>query len=1113
MTVPCPRCHAENREGRRFCAKCAAPLATACPSCGFSNEPGEDFCGGCAAPLAAARRPVKPRFAAPQSYTPKHLAEKILTSKAALEGERKQVTVLFADLKGSMELLADRDPEEARKLLDPVLERMMEAVHRYEGTVNQVMGDGIMALFGAPVAHEDHAVRACYAALDMQAAMRRYAEEVRRTHGLALDIRVGLNSGEVVVRAIGSDLRMDYSAIGQTTHLAARMEQLARPGNTLLTADTLRLAEGYIEITPLGPVPIKGLDVPVEVYELVGAGPRRSRLHAAATRGLTRFVGRGQEMEQLRQALGRAASGHGQIVAIVGEPGVGKSRLVWEVTHSHRVHGWLVLQAGSVSYGKATSYLPVVDLLKEYFAIEDRDGPRAMREKMTGKLLTLDRVQEGSLPALLALLDVPTGDPSWEGLDPRQRRERTLQALKQLLIRESQVQPLLVVFEDLHWIDSETQALLDGLAESLPAARLLLLVNYRPEYQSQWGSRTYYTQLRLDPLPPETAEALLGALLGLDADLDPLTRMLITWTEGNPFFLEESVRALVETGALSGTRGAYRLARPVPTIQVPATVQAVLAARIDRLPPGDKGLLQTAAVVGKDVPFTLLQAIAELPDDELHAAIGRLQAAEFLYEAGLFPDLEYTFKHVLTHDVSYSSLLQERRRALHALIVDTIETRYPTRLAEHVERLAHHASRAERWDKASEYLQRAGMRAAERSAHRAAVDWLEQSLAALGNLPETRDTLARGLNVRFDLYISLFALAEYMRICHHMEAAEQIAGALGDRARVGLALARLCPALRAIGERRRSVEAGRRALVIAAEIGDPHLEAEANVGLGQAYTVLGNHRSAEECYRRNIGPLAADLAQTTHVPPWVTSVSRAWLANSLAQVGRFEEGLEVGAEALQIALSLGNPFWLIMANYHLGLLHLYRGSLADSAAFFEQALAMERSQNISDFVTWTITGLAVAYARLGRASEALELAGQTPSSFATVWRAEVYFRADRQSQALEAAEQGLSDSRQRGEEGLEAWALHLLGHIAVQRDPPDAEAAESHYRDALSLATALGLRPLVAHCHLGLGKLYRRTGDHAKAEEHLTTARAMYREMGMGFYLTQAETACAGGDP
>ena len=667
----------------------------------------------------------------PESYTPKHLAEKILTSKAALEGERKQVTVLFADLKGSMELLADRDPEEARKLLDPVLERMMEAVHRYEGTVNQVMGDGIMALFGAPVAHEDHAVRACYAALDMQAAIRRYAEEVRRSHGVVLQVRVGLNSGEVVVRAIGSDLRMDYTAVGQTTHLAARMEQLAKPDTTLLTADVLRLAEGFVAVTPLGPVPVKGLEAPVEVYELTGAGPRRSRLHAAAARGLTRFVGRTGELDQLRQALGRAGNGQGQIVAIVGEPGVGKSRLVWEVTHSHRVHGWLVLQAGSVSYGKATSYLPVIDLLKGYFAIEDRDGPRAVREKLTGKLLTLDRALEGSLPALLSLLDVPADDPAWAALDPSQRRRRTLDAVKRLLLRESQVQPLLVVFEDLHWIDSETQALLDALVESLPAARVLLLVNYRPEYPHQWGSRTYYTQLRLDPLPHDHAAELLGALVGSDAGLDPLKRVLIERTEGNPFFLEESVRSLVETGSLAGERGAYRLARPLPTIQVPATVQAVLAARIDRLPPADRALLQTASVVGKDVPLGLLQAIAEQGEAELSAAIGRLQAAEFLYETRIFPDVEYTFKHALTHDVTYGGLLQDRRRRLHGQIVEAIERRYPDRLGEHVERLAHHAFRAEEWEKAVGYLRQAGAKALARSANLEAAAHMERALEAL----------------------------------------------------------------------------------------------------------------------------------------------------------------------------------------------------------------------------------------------------------------------------------------------------------------------------------------------------------------------------------------------
>jgi class 3 adenylate cyclase len=555
---------------------------------------------------------------APQAYTPPHLAGKILTSRSALEGERKQVTVLFADLKGSMALLADRDPEEARHLLDPVLERMLAAVHRYEGTVNQVMGDGIMALFGAPLAHEDHVVRACYAALAMQAAVQQYATEVQRSHGVPVQIRVGLHAGEVVVRAIGSDLHMDYTAVGQTTHLAARMEQMAMLGAILLTPTVLGLAQGYMHVKPLGSMSVKGLEAPVEVYELVGASGVRRRLQVAALRGLTRFVGRDLELTALVQALERAKAGHGQVVAVVGEAGVGKSRLVYECIHTHRLQGWRVLEAASLSYGKATPYLPLIDLLKRYAHIEDADEPRTIQAKVTGQVLTLDETLQETIPALLWLLDALPDDSLFHRLAPPQRRQRLLDAIKRLLLRESQVQPLLLVCEDLHWIDTETQALLDRLVDSLPAARLLLLVNYRPEYQHGWSNKTYYTQLRLAALPPARTDEVLQVLLGdgtgaQAASLQALKQLLITRTEGNPFFLEESVRALVESGVLVGEPGAYRLTQPVDSLQVPATVQAVLAARIDRLPPEAKHLLQTAAVIGTEVPLPLLQTIAETP--------------------------------------------------------------------------------------------------------------------------------------------------------------------------------------------------------------------------------------------------------------------------------------------------------------------------------------------------------------------------------------------------------------------------------------------------------------------------------------------------------------------
>ena len=748
----------------------------------------------------------------PLAYTPQYLAEKVLHSRSAMEGERKQVTVLFADLKGSMELLADRDPEEARYILDPVLERLMTAVHRYEGTVNQVMGDGIMALFGAPLAHEDHAVRACYAALAMQEAMRRYSAEVRRMHGVEVQIRVGLNSGEVVVRAIGNDLHMDYSAIGQTMHMAARMEQLATPGSIRLTAETLRLAEGLIQVTALGPVPVRGLPDPVEVFELVGASTLRGRFQAAATRGLTRFVGRQMEIEALQQALARAETGHGQIVAMVGEAGVGKSRLVYEFVHSHRLTEWRVLESASVSYGKATPYFPVLDLLKRYVHVEESDDLRTIRAKVTGQVLTLDDALQEVIPALLWLLDALPDDNPFLQLDPPQRRPRILEALKRVLLRESQVQPVLIVFEDLHWIDTETQALLDSLVESLPTARLLLLVNYRPEYQHGWGSKTYYAQLRLDPLPPASADVFLRVLLGDDPSLEALKPLLIARTAGNPFFLEESVRTLVESGVLVGERGTYRLAQALASIQVPATVQAVLAARIDRLPPEEKRLLQTAAVIGHEVPLPLLHAIVDVPEAALHRGLAHLQAAEFLYETRLFPEREFLFKHALTHEVAYGSLLQERRRVLHARIVEALEALAAERLTEYVDRLAHHAVRGEMWDKAVTYCQQAGARADDRAAFREAVAFFEQALQALAHLCEHGDTRVLAIELRLALGGVLRALGEYGRHLALLGEAETLARALDDRDRLGRVLAQMAMTLRMTGDLDGAMAAGQQAL-------------------------------------------------------------------------------------------------------------------------------------------------------------------------------------------------------------------------------------------------------------------------------------------------------------
>ena len=776
-----------------------------------------------------------------------------------------------------------------------------------------------------------------------------------------------------------------------------------------------------------------------------------------------------------------------------------------------------MLESASVSYGKATPYFPVIDLLKRYAHVEEHDDPRTIRAKVTGQVLTLDEALQDTIPALLSLLDALPGDSPFLQLDPSQRRQRTLTALKRVLLRESQVQPLLLVFEDLHWIDSETQALLDSLVESLPTARLLLLVNYRPEYQHGWGAKTYYTQVRLDPLPLASAEELLQVLLGDDPGLVPLKQLLIARTEGNPFFLEESVRTLVETGVLGGERGAYRLDTALQSLQVPATVQAVLAARIDRLPPEEKRLLQTAAVIGTEVPLPLLQAIAELPEEALHRGLAHLQAAEFLYETRLFPEPEYTFKHALTHEVAYGSLLQERRRALHARIVEALEALAPDRVAEQVERLAHHALRGEVWDKAVTYCQQAGARAYDRAAFREAVASFEQALQALAHLPEHGDTRVLAIELRLALGGPLSALGEYGRRLALLGEAEALARALDDRARLGRVLAQMAHVLRMTGDLDGAMAAGQQALELAAALGDSALQVQASHHLGQAYYAIGDFGRAAELLRRNVE--AADRESGTPSTD-LRIQSQAWLARTLSALGAFAEGRRHGEEALRLATLEGRGVTPIIAHGCLGHLYLAQGDLEHAIRVLEQGLALCRASGNRDWLRAIAAGLGYAYALQGRLAEGRALLEEAISeSIRTgalqghahwvAWLSEVCRLAGRGEEAWQHARQALDLARQQKERGNEALALHQLGVVHAHADPPDAAQAEAHYQQALALAEELGMRPLQAHCHRGLGTLYAKIGQREQARTELSTAIELYRAMDMTFWLPQAEAALA----
>lgn len=837
------------------------------------------------------------------------------------------------------------------------------------------------------------------------------------------------------------------------------------------------------------------------------------------------------------------------MVAIVGEPGVGKTRLCYELTHAPHTHGWLVLESSALSYGQATPYLPVRELLTAYFQIDGRDAARTIREKVTGKLVTLDPTLGPTLPAFLTLLDVPVEDAPWQALEPSQRRQRTLQALKALLLRESQVQPVLVVCENLHWIDAETQAFLESLLESLPTARLLLLVNYRPEYQHGWGQKSTYTQLRLDPLPAASAADLLEALLGADAGLTPLKGLLIARTEGNPFFLEESVRTLLERGVLVGAPGAYRLAQALASIEVPATVQAVLAARIDRLPPEEKRLLQAAAVIGTDVPGVLLEALDEIPAAALPGALTHLQAAEFLYETRLFPDLAYTFKHALTQQVAYESLLQERRRGLHARIVAALEglagegaplrwrpsadavageglcpapTPSRQRLAEQVDRLAHHALRGEVWDKALAYARQAGEKAMARSAHRQAVGYLEQALSALAHLPEARETREQAVDLRLALRTALFPSGDAGRILAVLHEAEVLAEALDDPHRLGQVCGFLSiHFLNVMGAYAQATAAAQRALALATASGDGLLQAMANGFLGEAYRAQGDYRRAIDCYGHTVATFEGTRGHERFGQVSLPAVRyRAHLAVSHAELGTFAEGCSLGDEGLRIAEEVAHPASLMFASRGLGLLCLQQGDLRRALPLLERAMDLCQDMDLPVYFPWMAAALGAAYTLGGRVADAMPLLTQAMDQVMTTARrgsqvlcslplSKTQLLAGHLEEAQTLAEQALALARTYQERGHEAYALHLLGEIAAHRDPLETAPAEAHYRQALALAEALEMRPLQAHCHRSLGTLYATAGQRQRARAALTTAIALYRAMAMTFWLPQAEAALA----
>lgn len=1070
------------------CRQSVSPKARFCPSCGFQLPRGREVS----------------HVRTPDHYTPSHLAERILAAREALGGARKQVTVLFADVFASIALFSRCSAEDAAVLLDGILERMMEAVHHYEGTVHKTMGDGIMALFGAPLSYEDHAIRACYAALRMQARLCAFSDDLQRNSGIPFQIRVGLNSGEVVIRAIRSDLQMTFSAVGQTVHLASRMEQLAKPGTILTTRETVNLVGPRAVVRPLGPVRVKGLAEPVEAYVVAGAPAAgfTSRLRSV-------FVGREVEMARLASALQSAQKGTGQLVILAGEPGIGKTRLLNEFLDLCQAKGCLVLHAAAIPYGRAIGYRVGTDLLRQFFGVDTGEAPQIIRDKVSTKTLALDPMLGNALPALFWQLGV-LDDGAFLSLDTQTRCQQALETNLRLIRREAKRQPLVLALDNLQWIESEAEQALEFLANDVPKSTLIV-VTHRPEYYARWFDHPQAIRVRIHALPPASANALLDDVLGNNPSVESLKKLLIDRAGGNPLFLEECVQNLVQRGLLAGPRGGYRLTGSVGSIDVPASIRSLIEARIDRLPTEAKNVLHCSAVIGQEVPVGLLQEIINLPAEEVLAQLMHLRNIGLMDQVVGFGDPIYAFHHALTHDVAYGSLLHDDRQALHIRVLKALERAYQQNKAPCVEQLAKHALQGEMWGNATEYLRVSGNKALADGGGREAVEFLNEALRAASHLPPNTGTESLAIDLREDLSRAMQVVGDSSGVVTIIREAVGLAEAVGDERRLTRVLSFLSNALWNVGDSAAAIRSGELAATIAERLKDAELEAVANFSRGGALRSIGEYRRAANYLCRNLSLLTGDLAYKTLGLAGLASVlTRGHLAWSLAELGEFGEARQHAEEALNLAQVADHPYSLAHAHLAMGGTLLRQGCFGEAMGILERGL--ELCPTVPFLHPPMAADLAIVYAFSGRTSAALELAREAVTraeeggrlgrlSLIVTHLGEVCHLAGHPEMAGTHARRALELARERNELGNQVYALRLLGLLAAEREPPDVRTAKRDLGEALNLAQRLSMRPLVARCHLGLGRLYRRFGEAGAAENHLITASQLFEAMGMTFWL------------
>ena len=1124
MRLKCPQCSFDNRDGVRFCEECGSKLEIRCSSCGAGVSPGRRFCGQCGQPLADASASLSLDFSSPQSYTPARLVDKILATKDSLEGERKLVTVLFADVVNYTSLSEKFDPEENRQIMDDCLKILIAEIHRYEGFIDKFTGDGIMALFGAPLSHEDHAQRACYAGLAIQKAVGKYSQKMREKSGIDFRMRVGLNSGLVVVGSVGNDLKMEYTAIGDTVNLASRIENTAQPGTVMVSDNTYKLVRDFFQFKCLGEIPIKGKDKPVNAYELVEPTQVVSRIEASAARGLTRFVGREREITLLKEAFEKARSGCGQAVGIVGEAGVGKSRLLLQLTRLIPHGEYYFLEGKCLHYGSLMPYLPFLDILRSYFQVREGDGEAEVKQNMLDKVSRLDPKLREALPPLQDILSLKVEDKDYLMLDPQTKRTRIFEAVRDLLLRESQNKPLILAIEDLHWIDKTSEDFLGYLIDFLANANILLVLLYRPEYTHHWASRSYYTHIGVTQLSVKASAELVQSIFQEGEASPELKELILTRAAGNPLFMEEFTCTLLENGSIQRRDGHYILMCKNSDIQVPDNIQGIISARMDRLEEQLKRTMQVASVIGRDFAFRILQTITGTRE-ELKSYLINLQGLEFIYEKRVFPELEYIFKHALTQEVAYNTLLLKKRKEIHEKIGKAIEDIYSDRLEEFYEMLAYHYSRSDNHSKAYQYLRLSGERALRNYANWEAFRFYKEAIGSLNRLPDTEEYKREKIKAHLAIDSPIRLLSYPEGSLSILEAGEGLARELADERSLISFYGSLGLYYNMQGKSFQGLEYAEKALESAQRIQDPGLSAILAFDLCAAYNIAGQLQKAAKTANQ-----AINLIENTHsqgkLPTGAFNLDYhsalySYCGHALGYQGYFEDGRLMCEKGLCLASEKDDRYSMALAHVMYGYLCLLKGDCAQSITHYKNGIRYQEEIGALIIQGITHSALGLAYGYMGdfeladiETKKAAFLAQERNLAFSTaqypLYEGMIHLLRGNFVSARECCERSLALAKQTGQLVSGSIALIILGSAIGRSSGDQSLRGVETLRQGIKICDDLNLKPYSAQGHLYLYELYSLAGQMDRATASRTKAIQMFQEMGMSYWEARANKSLVG---